>query len=135
MLKRFGLAGLLLAVSAVAPLTAVAQDRNYSNHNQAQWSPQAQHGVQVRDARGNGYNTAQDFRGGAYNNNAQDFRGGANRNYRDVREPARNVTVNRDRWQEPDSNFHADRDDRYSKLRYGHNHGPMPYRDSDDYRR
>ena len=98
MLKRFRLAGVLFAVSAVVPLTVAAQDRNYNNHNQAQWAPQ-RYGMQVNNPRASGYNNAQNFRGG--------------------REPARNTVVYRD--------------GRYSKLRFfnGHNHGPMPFRESD----
>jgi hypothetical protein len=99
MFKRFGLAGLLLAVSAIAPLSAAPQDRNYNNRNQ--WTPQAQHAVQVIDSRATGYNTGynngQNFRGGEYQ--SQIVRGGRN----DRREPV--------------SSFHGDRDDRYSKLR------------------
>ena len=32
MLKRFGMVGALLAIAAVAPLTAAAQDRGYDSH-------------------------------------------------------------------------------------------------------
>ena len=63
MLKRFAFAGVLLAASVVAPLTAVAQDRNYNNRNQTQWAPQAQHSVQMNNARVGSYNNSQDFRG------------------------------------------------------------------------
>jgi hypothetical protein len=70
MLKRFGLAGILFAVSAVAPLTAAAQGRD-SSHGQSQWTAQAQHNVQVRDTRDAGYNSGQDFRGGSDDRGSQ----------------------------------------------------------------
>jgi hypothetical protein len=101
MLKRFGLAGLLLAVSAVAPLSAASRDSNYNNHNQAQWTSQARHAVQVTDTRATVYNNGQDFRGG-----------------RDERTPAPIVRGDRDDRREPVISFHRDRDDRYSKLRF-----------------
>jgi hypothetical protein len=69
MLKRFGLAGVLFAMSAVAPLTAAAQDRN-SSRNQSQWAAQ-QHSVQVQDTRNAGYNSGQDFRGGRDDRDSQ----------------------------------------------------------------
>ena len=114
MLKKLGFAGVLLAVSAVGPLTAVAQDRNYNNHNQTQRASQAQHSFQMNNSRGSRYNS-------------QNFRGG--------RELARNTFVNRhDVVNRYDV---VDRGDRYAKLRFynGHNHGPMPYRnvDRDDF--
>lgn len=70
MLKRFGLAGILFAASAVAPLTAAAQVRN-SNRDQSQWSAQGQHNVPVRGTRNAGYNSGQDFRGGRDNRDSQ----------------------------------------------------------------
>jgi hypothetical protein len=118
MLKRFGLAGLLLAVSAVAPLSAASRDSNYNNHNQAQWTSQARHAVQVNDPRATSYNNGQDFRGGAYQ--YQNVRAG-----RDERAPVPILRSDRDDRREPVSSFHRDSDDRYSRFQF----------DRDDFRR
>jgi Ni/Co efflux regulator RcnB len=65
MLKRFGLAAILFAVSVAAPLTATAQDRN---HSDGQNQPAAQR------QRNTGYNSGRDFRGGRDDRDDRDSR-------------------------------------------------------------